>query len=429
MRYEKIDSSLFIRNRKNYTPHLKPKSLAIFNSNDIMPTNADGTMRFIQNKDIFYLSGVDQEESILVIFPDAFDPRHREMLFLKETNEHIARWEGAKLTKEQATEVSGIQSVYWLSDFEKVFKDVMSQAEYVYLNTNEHLRNATEVETRDDRFRKWCLEKYPLHIYQRSEPIMHQLRAVKSDIEIDLMQKASDINTKAFLRVLKAIKPGVKEYELEAEFIHEFTANGSMGFAYEPIIASGENACVLHYIENKDVCNDGELILFDCGCWYANYASDVSRAYPVNGRFTDRQKQVYNAALRVQKASLEMLRPGNQLHEYHKEVGKLMENELIGLGLLDKTDIKNQNPDWPAYKKYFMHGTSHYIGLDVHDVGLWTAKMEVGNAFTCEPGIYIPEEGIGIRVEDDIVIGEKENLNLTKDIPKEVEEIEEVMNS
>ncbi len=429
MRYQKIDPSLFIHNRGNFIKHLKPKSLAVFNSNDIMPTNADGTMRFMQNKDLFHLSGVDQEESILVIFPDAFDPRQREMLFMKETNEHIARWEGAKLNKDQTTEVSGITSVYWLSDFEKIFKDVMSQAEYVYLNSNEHLRNASEVETRDDRFRKWCLEKYPLHNYQRSEPIMHQLRAVKSPLEIELLQKASDINTRAFLRVLKAIKPGIKEYELEAEFIHEYTVNGSTGFSYEPIIASGENACVLHYIENTDTCRDGELILFDCGCWYANYASDVTRAFPVNGRFTTRQKQVYEAVLRVQKTSLEMLRPGNQLHEYHKEVGKLMESELVGLGLLDHTDIKNQDPDWPAYKKYFMHGTSHYLGLDVHDVGLWTTKMEVGNVFTCEPGIYIPEEGIGIRIEDDIVIGEKGNLNLTSGIPKEVDEIEEYMNS
>lgn len=428
MRYERIDPKLFIENRNRFVSHLKPSSVAIFNSNDIMPHNADGTMKFIQNKDLFYLTGVDQEESILVIFPDAYQEKHREMLFLKETNDEIKMWEGAKLTQHDATEVSGIQKVFWLKDLDKIMQEVMSQANHVYLNTNEHLRNATEVETRQDRFRKMWMEKYPLHEYERCAPIMHRLRGIKSEVEIKLLQKASSINAQAFNRVLQFLKPGVMEYELEAEFLHEYVRKGSPGFSYEPIIASGENACVLHYLENDDVCEDGELVLFDCGCWYANYASDVTRAFPVNGKFTDRQKQVYNAVLRIQKASLAMLRPGNQLHEYHKEVGKLVTDELLQLGLLDKTDVKNQNPDWPAYKKYMAHGTSHYIGLDVHDSGLWTEKMEVGNAFTCEPGIYIPEEGIGIRIEDDIVIGEKENLNMTSGIPKEVEEIEAAMN-
>lgn len=429
MKYDKISSRLFTENRQRFIKYLKPNSIAIFNSNDIMPSNADGNMKFIQNKDMFYLSGADQEESVLVLFPDAFDPKHREILFLKETNDHIARWEGAKLDKKEGTEVSGIQNIMWLKDMEVTLANLMSQAENVYLNTNEHLRKSSEVQTRDDRFREWIKGKYPLHNYQRSEPFMHRIRAVKSPLEIELLQRASDINAKAFNRVLKFMKPGVKEYELEAEFLHEYIRNQADGFSYDPIIASGENACVLHYVENNDTCNAGELVLFDCGCWYANYASDVTRAFPVNGRFTERQKQVYNAVLRVQKTSLGMLRPGNQLHEYHKEVGKLMTDELLQLGLIDKTDVKNENPDWPAYKKYFMHGTSHYIGLDVHDSGLWTAKMEVGNAFTCEPGIYIPEEGIGIRIEDDIVIGEKENLNMTAAIPKEVEEIEEAMNS
>lgn len=429
MRLEKIDRDLFIANRQNFISHLPPRSLAVFNANDIMPTSADGTMRFVQNKDFFYLTGVDQEESILVIFPDAYMKSHRELLFLKETDENIARWEGEKLTKSQGTEVSGIQSIHWLSDFNKIFRDLMSQTENVYLNTNEHLRASTQVETRDDRFRKWITEEYPLHNYRRAQPIMHRLRAVKSALEIDQLTKASALNTQAYLRVMKFMKPGVKEYELEAEFLHEFVRNGSPGFSYEPIIASGANACVLHYIENKDECKDGETVLFDCGCWYNNYASDVTRVFPVNGRFTDRQKKVYNAVLRVQKTSLDLLRPGNQLHEYHKEVGDLMTAELLELGLIDKTDVKNQDPAWPAYKKYFMHGTSHYLGLDVHDAGLWTEKMEVGNSFTCEPGIYIPEEGLGIRIEDDIVIGEKDNLNMTAGIPKEVDEIEDFMNS
>lgn len=429
MKYDRINSDLFILNRKNFSKHLKKGALAVFNANDIMPTNADGTMKFIQNKDLFHLSGVDQEESILVIFPDAFMEEHKEILFVKETNEHIARWEGAKLDKESASLTSGIESVFWLQEFDSVFKNLMSQAEFVYLSTNEHLRNSTEVETRNDRFRKTCLAQYPLHTYERSEPIMHQVRSIKSPIEVELMQKSSDINTQAFNRVLKFIKPGVKEYEIEAEFLHEYIRNRADGFSYEPIIANGVNACVLHYIENNDVLKDGDLLLLDCGCWYANYASDVTRTFPVNGRFTQRQKDVYSAVLRVQKTSLGLLRPGNQLHEYHKEVGLLMQEELVGLGLIDRHDIKNQDPKWPAYKKYFMHGTSHYIGLDVHDVGSWTTKMEVGNAFTCEPGIYIPEEGIGIRIEDDIVIGENENLNLTIGIPKEIEEIEDSMNA
>jgi Xaa-Pro aminopeptidase len=429
MRYDTIDSKLFIENRKRLATHLPAGAMAIFNANDIMPTNADGTLPFVQNRDLFYLSGVDQEESILVVFPYAFNPNHKEILFLVETNDQIARWEGEKLSKKQAIEVSGVQTIYWLSEFDKVLREVICQAKSVYLNSNEHLRAASPVETRDDRFRKMLMEKYPLQEYERAAPIMHSLRAIKSPIEIDLMTRASAINTKAFLRVMKFLKPGVMEYELEAEFIHEYKRNGATDFSYTPIIASGASACVLHYIENNRECKDGDLVLFDCGNWYANYASDVTRCFPVNGKFTKRQAEVYNAVLRVQKTSLDLLRPGNQLHEYHKEVGDLMTAELIQLGLIDKTDVKNQDPAWPAYKKYFMHGTSHYIGLDVHDVGHWDVKMEVGNAFTCEPGIYIPEEGIGIRIEDDIVIGEKANLNMTSGIPKEVAEIEDFMNS
>lgn len=429
MRYQQLNRQIFIDNRDRFRQHLPSGALAVFNSNDIYPTSADGTMPFVQHKDIFHLSGVDQEESILVIFPEAFKEEHREMLFLRETNEHIAVWEGEKLTAETALEVSGIKSVYWLQDFPKIFKEVMSQAEVVFLNTNEHLRANTEVQTREDRFIEWCKREYPAHNYDRSAPIMHRIRSVKSSLEIDVMQKAANITTDGYLRVLKAIKPGITEYELEAEFMHEFLRQRSRGFAYTPIIASGYNACVLHYIENKDVCNDGDTILFDVGAEYANYACDVTRVFPVNGKFTERQKQVYNAVLRVQKESIAMLKPGNNLNDYHVEVGKLMTSELLGLGLLDKTDVKNENPKWPAYKKYFMHGTSHYIGLDTHDVGLWTDDMQVGNVFTCEPGIYLPDEKYGVRIEDDIVLTEDGQINLTSGIPKEIEEIEDYMNS
>lgn len=427
LRYTAPKSELFTRNRERFTSYLPDGALAIFNANDIMPTNGDGTMPFKQNSDLYYLTGVDQEESILVLFPQAFHAEHRCMLFLLETNAHIARWEGEKLNKEQARAVSGIDSVYWLSDFEAILKTVMSQATHVFLNQNEHYRRNNPVQTRDDRFRERMMRDFPLHEYERCAPIMHALRAIKQPEEVEVMQKAADIAVDGYKRVLKMLKPGVMEYEIEAEFIHEFTRQGSRGFAYTPIIASGANACVLHYIENSRVCNDGDLILLDVGAEYGNYNSDITRTFPVNGRFTPRQKEVYNAVLRVKKAAMELLRPGNQLHEYHREVGALMTDELLRLKLIDQTDVKNEDPKWPAYKKYFMHGTSHYIGLDVHDVGLWTVQMEVGNAFTVEPGIYIPEENIGIRIEDDVIITHDGLLNLTEGVPEEVEAIEALM--
>ncbi len=427
MRYKQLNNKIFVDNRRRFVNHLKPKSLAVFNSNDIYPTSADGTLPFKQATDIFHLSGVDQEESIVVIFPDAHKKEHKEMLFLKETNDHIAVWEGAKLNKEQAYNVSGIKNVFWLTDFERVFTEVMSHTENVYLNTNEHLRANVETETREARFVKWCKENYPIHTYQRSAPIMHQIRAIKSEEEVAVMQIAADITTKGYDRILKYIKPGVMEYELEAEFMHEWLMNRSRGFAYTPIIGSGYNACVLHYIENNDECKDGDLILFDVGCEYGNYACDVTRCFPVNGKFTDRQKEIYSAVLRVKKGAEKLLVPGNNLIDYHKAVGKLMEAELIGLKLITQEEVENEDPSWPAYKKYFMHGTSHYIGLDVHDVGLWTGKIEAGMVFTCEPGIYIPEENLGIRLEDDLVVTENGLINLTKHIPIEIEDVEAAM--
>lgn len=407
-----------------------PNSVAIFNSNDIYPVSADSTLPFTQHRDIFYLSGVDQEESILVIFPDAHLEEHKEMLFLKETNEHIAIWEGEKLDKKAALETSGIKNTYWLDQFESVMKVVLAQAENVYINTNEHTRANTEVETREDRFIKAFQAKHPAHTYKKSAPIMHRIRSVKEDIELELMQTACDITEKGVRRVLDFLKPDVMEYEIEAEIMHEFLRNRSKGFAYTPIIASGASACVLHYIENNKVCKDGDVILMDFGAEYANYASDLTRCFPVNGKFTDRQKAVYNAVLHVKKESEKLLVEGTMLHDYHKEVGKLMEAQLLQLGLIDKTDIANQDPKWPAYKKYFMHGTSHFIGLDTHDVGLWTEPIKEGMVFTCEPGIYIPEENLGIRIEDDLVVQKSGSpKNLMANIPIEVEEIEDLMNS
>tara|TARA_R110002072_G_scaffold171308_1_gene325009 strand:- start:7422 stop:8711 length:1290 start_codon:yes stop_codon:yes gene_type:complete len=429
MKYLPIDYNLFIKNRAKFSAEMKPKALAVFCSNDIMPTNADGTMQFRQNNDLLYLSGVDQEESILLLFPDSPQAKHREVLFLKETNDEIAIWEGEKLTKEAAEKASGIKTVYWLKEFEKVFNAIVYEADSIYLNDNEHLRADTTVETRTDRFNEWCKEKYPIHEYKRAAPIMHNLRAVKEPEEIELMQKACNITGKAVDRILKFIQPGVMEYEIEAEIMHEFLRNRSRGFAYTPIIASGFNACVLHYIENNQECKDGDLILMDFGAEYANYASDLTRTIPVNGKFTPRQKEVYQAVLNVMNYCYTILRPGITLPEYHQKVGERMTEELLKLGLISSEEVKNQNPDWPAYKKYFMHGTSHYIGLDVHDVGSWTGKIKEGMVFTVEPGIYIREENMGIRLENDILITADGYQDLMGHIPIEIDEIEAAMNA
>ncbi len=429
MKYHQIDSKLFIKNRKNFVAQMKSNSIAVFNSNDIYPISADSTIPFEQHRDIFYLSGVDQEESILVLFPDAPNEKHKEILFLKETSEHIAIWEGEKLTKERALEVSGVKTVYWLQDLEKVFFEIMTQCDTVYVNTNEHYRSSVETETREDRFTKWWKAKYPAHSVAKSNPILQRLRSVKDPIEIDLMQKACDITEKGFRRLLNFVKPGVWEYNIEAELLHEFINNRSKGFAYTPIIASGNNANVLHYIENNQECKDGDLLLMDVAAEYANYSSDLTRTIPVSGTYTKRQRAVYDAVLRVKNDATKLLVPGTIWADYHVEVGKIMTSELLGLGLLDKADVQKEDPELPAYKKYFMHGTSHHIGLDTHDYGILTEPMQANMIFTVEPGIYIPDEGFGVRLEDDVVIQEKgEPFNLMGNIPIEAEEIEELMN-
>jgi Xaa-Pro aminopeptidase len=429
MKYESIDSKLFIKNRLNFSKKMKENGIAFFNSNDIYPVSADSTLPFEQHRDIFYLSGIDQEESVLVLCPNSINPKHREILFLKETNDHIAVWEGEKLTKKAALETCGIKTVYWLQDMEKILFELMTQCDTVYINTNEHYRANVETETREGRFTKWLLDKYPAHSVAKSNPILQTLRAVKDPIEIDLLQTACNITEKGLRRVLGFVKPGVMEYEIEAEYMHEFLRNRSKGFAYTPILASGNNANVLHYIENNQACKDGDLILMDVGAEYANYSSDMTRTVPVNGRFTKRQLEVYNAVKKVKDEATKLLVPGAFWKEYHEEVGKLMTSELLGLKLIDKADVKNEDPDWPAYKKYFMHGTSHHMGLDTHDYGLLWKPMQANMVFTVEPGIYIPEEGFGIRLEDDVIIQEKgEPFNLMRNIPIEAEEIESLMN-
>jgi len=430
MKYLPINNHLFIKNRAKFTAQMKPKSLAVFNSNDTFTTGADSTLPFEQSRDLFYLSGADQEESILVLFPDAIDPNHKEILFLTETSKLIEIWYGAKYSKEEAIKVSGIKTIYWLSEFDKVFYDLMTEAESVYFNTNEHYRQSVVLETREDRFIKKCKQDFPAHKWEKSGQIMQQIRGVKEPEEVEQMQTACDITNNGFRRILPFVKPGIMEYEIEAEFMHEFLRSRSKGFAYTPIIASGYSACVLHYIENNKACKGGDMLLLDVGAEYANYSSDMTRTIPVNGKFSKRQKEVYNAVLRVKNEATKMLVPGEYWANYHKEVGKLMTSELLGLGLISKADVQNEDPNWPAYKKYFMHGTSHHLGLDTHDYGALKMPMEANMVFTVEPGIYIPEENMGIRIEDDVVI-QKNGVpfNLMRNIPIEVEEIEDLMNS
>ncbi len=427
MRYSPIDPTLFIRNRKRVMLALEPNAIAVFNSNDIMPTSADGVLPFNQNSDMFYLSGIDQEETILVLCPGAKSEKHREILFIRKTDKKIATWEGKKYSKKEAGETSGIRSVHWTSEFETIFRPLVFESDRIYLNTNEHLRADVSVETRDARFLGKCKNDYPLHAYGRLAPIMRGLRAIKSPEEIELIRHACRITEKAFRRMLGFIEPGVREFEIEAEMIHEFLMNRSRRHAFAPIIASGENSCVLHYLKNDQLCKDGAILLMDFGAEYANYAADVTRTVPVNGRFTPRQRDVYNAVLRVLKGAKDMLRPGSNLEEYNKAVGGIMESELIGLGLIDREDVKNQDEDDPAYKKYYMHGASHYMGLDVHDIGAKHRPFEPGMVFTCEPGIYIPDESLGIRLENDILITDDDPVDLTETIPIEAEEIEDLM--
>ena len=430
MRYNPIPASVYKNNRAQFSKALEHNSLAIFNSNDIYPISADSTLPFEQHRDIFYLSGIDQEESILVIFPDALEKKHQEILFVRETNEHIAVWEGAKLTKQQASSLSGIQTVYWLSDFKRIFQELTAQCDCFFFNTNEHYRQAVETQTREDRFIRWCKNTYPAHKVGKSNPILQRLRSVKSPEEIAQIQQACDITEKGFRRVLNFIEPGVWEYEIEAELAYEFIRNRSKGFAYTPIIAAGKNNNVLHYTENNRQCHKGDLILMDVAAKYGNYSSDLTRTVPISGRFSVRQKEVYAAVLRVKKEATKLLVPGTIWKEFHVEVGKLMTSELLTLGLLDKADLQNQNKERPAYKKYFMHGTAHHMGLDTHDYGLLHLPMEANMVFTVEPGIYIPEEGFGIRLEDDVIVQSAGiPLNMMESIPVEIEEIETLMNA
>jgi Xaa-Pro aminopeptidase len=426
-RYTTIDKQLFIDNRNRLKAQLSANSLAIFHSNMVMPRNGDASYDFKQNSDMFWLTGIDQEECAVVIYPDCPVESFREALFIKRTNEHIAVWDGHKYTKEEATEASGIKQVYWMDEFDGLMRAVINMASTLFLNLNENDRASNTAPYKDLLFARETRERFPLHHFERVAPIMQRLRAIKHPMEIEYMKKAIELSNSMFRRVLQFVKPGVKEYEVEAEVIHEFVRHGSYGHSFTPIVASGKNACVLHYIDNADVCKDGDLLLLDSGADYGNYISDMTRVLPVNGIFTQRQKDVYNAVLRVMRAAKKLLKPGVMLMEYHKEVGLIMEKELVDLKLLTLDEIKSQNPGSPVYKKYFMHGTSHFLGLDVHDVGMRYEPMQAGMMFSCEPGIYIPAEGIGIRLENEILITDTGNIDLMQHIPIEAEEIEQLM--
>jgi Xaa-Pro aminopeptidase len=427
MRYAPIDPSLFVENRRKLKALLAPNAIAVFNSNDLLPTNADGTHPFVQQTDFFYLSGIDQERSTLVIFPDAKENKHREILFIRETNEQIAVWEGKQYTLEEAAAVAGVSSVHWNREFEGIFRPLVLEADRIYLNTNEHSRSEAAFESRDTRFIRRCRRRFPLHRYERLAPLMHRLRAVKSPPEVELISTACRITGGAFRRLLNFVRPGVWEFEIEAEIFHEFIRNRSRGPAFSTIVASGAEACTLHYVKNDKQCREGDLVLIDFGAEYANYHADVTRTIPVSGKFSERQKAVYNAVLEIQKAAIDMLRPGCKLLDYQNEVGRRVTSALVDLGVLEAADMRQPATSEPPFKKYFPHGTSHHLGLDVHDVGSRHRPLEPGMVLTCEPGIYLPEEGIGVRIENDILVTEDAPVDLTADIPREIEDIEALM--
>lgn len=430
MKYEPIPVSLFENNRKRFIAKMSSNSLAILTSNDVMPNNADDVMGFAQNTDLFYLSGIEQDETIMLLYPDAFKEENREILFVKEVNEQTLIWEGDFLTKDQVTAISGIKNVKWTHEFEKTLQLFAFEADTIYLGHNEHIKRITaEMNTRQDRMIQWCKEKYPLHQYDRIAKITRDLRPIKSAEEVALIEEAIAISVKGFKGLLKVVKPNVKEYELEAELAYEYIKNGGLRHAFKPIIASGKNACALHYNTNDAICKDGEMILVDFGVCYANYNSDTTRCLPVNGTFNPRQKAVYESVLYCLKEGSKMLRPGILSKDYEEKMAKLVETELIKLGLIRPEEIASQDPKNPVYKKYFMHGTAHHLGLDVHDVGLYSRPFEKGMVLTCEPGIYIREEGIGCRLENDYLLTEDGNINLSAAMPIEIEEIEQLINT
>jgi len=422
-----LSSAFFEQNRKKVANELKNNSLAIVNSSDEFPRNGDQHFQFRQSSDLFYLTGINQEQTLLVLSPNNLKPEYSEILFLRKSDEKTETWEGHKLTKNEAFEISGIKTIFWTESFDSVISELFYNAENIYINTNENSGYKRFYDDSDLRLINDLRFKFPLHNYLRLSPIITKNRLIKTSEEIETIKHACKITRDAFLRVLKFVKPNVFEYEIEAEISYEFIRNQAKNHAYQPIVASGGSACVLHYIENNKQCNSNDLILLDFGAEFQNYASDLSRTIPVNGFFSERQKIVYQAVLNVLKKSTELMISGKTINILNKEVAQIMEGELIKIGLLNLEEVIKQNPENPLYKKYFMHGVSHFLGLDVHDVGTKDTVLEPGMILTCEPGIYIKTENIGIRLENDILITENGNINLMADIPIEIDEIENLM--
>jgi Xaa-Pro aminopeptidase len=425
----KVETGFFVQNRKNLSPLLKENSIAVINSNDIMPSNADGSMKFRQNSDMFYFSGIMQEETMLLLYPGAAEKKNREILFIRDYNKDLEVWEGKKLSKDEAKDISGVQSVMELSKFDRVFRDLVSKVDNIYLNSNEHDRAENLVETRELRFIRQCLREYPLHNYMRLAPLIYRLRMIKSPEEVELISRACELTGKAFERILKFVKPGVYEYEIEAEIAHEFLKAGS-GFAdYEPIIAAGENSCFLHYIKNDCECKDGDVLLLDFAAGYANYNADMTRTIPVNGNFTKRQKEIYNAVLRALRGTIMEMKPGSSAKDIQLVSRELIAKELVDLKLLKTDDVKDLENKSENFRKYYPHDVSHFLGLGVHDVGYFDHPLKAGMVLTCEPGIYIREEKLGVRIENDILITNTGNIDLMASVPVEADEIESLMSS
>lgn len=424
-----IDSQLFITNRNRFIKQMKSNSIAIFVSNDEVPSNADALYPFKQNSDLYWLSGITQEDSMVVLFPDNPDPKSREVLVLVRPNGMKEKWDGRRLRKEEAIAISGIKTIVWLDSIDALLQPWVHLADTIYLDTNENDRKASLVRTRDYRFVDEMKSRYPLHQYERAAKILKELRGIKTEYEIAVTQKAIDITHDAFVRVMKFIRPGVWENEIHAEIIHEFLRQGANGEAYGSIIASGDRARTLHYVSNNQQCQDGELILMDFGASYGGYNADLTRTIPVNGKFTRRQKTVYNACLHLHDYAKSLLKPGISIVDYTEKVGEEATQQFLKIGLLKKSDVKNEDPENRAYRKYLYHGISHHLGIDVHDLGTRTEPIKAGMLFTVEPGIYIEEEGMGIRIENNVWITRNGNKDLFKGIPITVEEIEAVMKS
>lgn len=428
MKYLPLDAQIFVQNRQRFIAKMKPQSIAIFNSNDELPTNGDALHRFKQNSDLYWLTGIEQEDTMVILYPDHPDPKYREVLVLVRPNELKEKWDGHRLRRDEALAISGINTIVWLDSLDAVLQQWIHEAENIYLNSNENNRKANLVPVRDYRYADEMRTRYPLHNYLRAAAIMKEVRAVKTADEIKVIQQAIDITEKAFRRLLQFIKPGVWEHEIHAEILHEFLRNRSAGEAYGSIIASGDRARTLHYVANNQECKDGELILMDFGAEYGGYNADLTRTVPVNGKFTKRQREIYDACLHLHNYAKGILRPGITIGKYHEMVGEEAGKEFVKIGLLKQEDINNQDPENPAYRKYLYHGISHHLGIDVHDLGpsFWKPIPE-GAVLTVEPGIYVEEENIGIRIENNIWLTASGNVDLMKNIPITADEIEALM--